>query len=429
MRVFEDISRLLDQEDALTAELEAALEGDGLDALDALTTRYLAVAEDLVKRMSAAVMTQLGGGLGEAEAQTLRDLRLRHSAQTERFAGFIKALQSISMPDDEAAAGDASEVADPEHPDAADLGRELEAALAGGPLEGREIIVLAVPDSHQAAYAIKTSQATAYNDRRWLCRQPRPTPWLPIVTTSFVPAEGSWADAMLGAGLLDRFSFDIEAGRKDTSAAAILERASKLDAKAAVAALASDRFDRLDRDWDAHIDEELAACRERFGVAPPRAPLLALASEGHPELALEQRLLQWQRQQGLEAPEAIGSHLTWFEPPGFPTALLLLPIARPADALAHVHWFGAGSQGNDSATMVALLRAWEHAYGATLVAHFGTILHFEVERPPMSLSAAWEPAFQQVTVAECTTVLSGVPLRDHAASLVGRKTWFLHERP
>lgn len=103
--------------------------------------------------------------------------------------------------------------------------------------------------------------------------------------------------------------------------------------------------------------------------------------------------------------------------------------AIAADILAHIHWFGAENLGSSSALLVALLRSWEARFRATLVGHFGTMLHFEVERPPTTMDGAWEIAFEQDTVAGYTLSASGVALRDHAQNLVDLGTWFLHERP
>jgi hypothetical protein len=78
---------------------------------------------------------------------------------------------------------------------------------------------------------------------------------------------------------------------------------------------------------------------------------------------------------------------------------------------------------------VALARRWNQQFGAELVAHYGTVLQFRVLRPPATLQQALRLAWEQQTVAECTTITRGVPLFEHARVLVGRDQWFLHERP
>jgi hypothetical protein len=78
---------------------------------------------------------------------------------------------------------------------------------------------------------------------------------------------------------------------------------------------------------------------------------------------------------------------------------------------------------------VAVLHHWSDRFGAELVAHYGTMLQFVVDRPPTTLDDAFIVAWQQELVAECTTVKPGVPVRHHARVLVGRERWFLHDRP
>lgn len=57
----------------------------------------------------------------------------------------------------------------------------------------------------------------------------------------------------------------------------------------------------------------------------------------------------------------------------------------------------------------------------------GTMLEFLVERPPRTLDEAWPLAGEHDLLA--TSTLSSRALRDHARALLGRRTWFLHDRP
>lgn len=79
--------------------------------------------------------------------------------------------------------------------------------------------------------------------------------------------------------------------------------------------------------------------------------------------------------------------------------------------------------------MITVLEYWRRAYGAELVANFGTMLEFVVARPPETLDAAWELAVQQDLIARSTLAGRGVTIRDHARTLISRPTWFLHNRP
>ncbi|WP_428268063.1 DUF4253 domain-containing protein [Haliangium sp.] len=70
-----------------------------------------------------------------------------------------------------------------------------------------------------------------------------------------------------------------------------------------------------------------------------------------------------------------------------------------------------------------------HSFGAEIVAHYGTMLQLIVSRRPDDIDDAWALAYAQQLVAECTTVLPGISLRDHARALMHADRWFLHQRP
>ena len=65
-----------------------------------------------------------------------------------------------------------------------------------------------------------------------------------------------------------------------------------------------------------------------------------------------------------------------------------------------------------------LLKKWHEQYEAELVCHFGTMLNFIVAKPPNTSESAFELAWEQMVIAECTIILPGVSLRDHARSLL-----------
>jgi hypothetical protein len=78
---------------------------------------------------------------------------------------------------------------------------------------------------------------------------------------------------------------------------------------------------------------------------------------------------------------------------------------------------------------IGFLKKWHQEYNAELVYHYGTMLQLNVGRRPTTPEAAFDLAWQQEALAECTTILPGVALRDHARSLLIVDRWFLHERP
>ena len=143
--------------------------------------------------------------------------------------------------------------------------------------------------------------------------------------------------------------------------------------------------------------------------------------------ALERFLLERERADGVVTTDD-GEHMVWFEPQGQPTAVVFLPTPHQHETLAHLSFRGAGRSG-EPAALVRVPRSWHERFGAELVAHYSTMLEFVVERPPTDLDAAFDLACEHDAIAPCTLVLPGVSLRQHARSLLGRTTWFLHERP
>jgi hypothetical protein len=104
-----------------------------------------------------------------------------------------------------------------------------------------------------------------------------------------------------------------------------------------------------------------------------------------------------------------------------------MPSERHWEAPSYINWFASTS--HSSQLVVALLREWNTKYGAELVAHHGTMLEFTASRLPSSPEEAFHLAWQQETIAPCTTILPGVSLRDHARAMLHTNRWFLHERP
>ncbi len=117
------------------------------------------------------------------------------------------------------------------------------------------------------------------------------------------------------------------------------------------------------------------------------------------------------------------SHL-WFTPTGQSCAVVLLPVATCWEATARVSYFGAWGDEHHAA-LVAVGREWADAYGAELVASWGTMLQWVAARPPTTFDAAWTLAGQQLAV--------GASLQcdrsDLAAALLHTDSWFLHYRP
>lgn len=185
-------------------------------------------------------------------------------------------------------------------------------------------------------------------------------------------------------------------------------------------------------DLEESLEYALAWTRERFGSTPPVDKLRTLIRQKVicSSYDLEKWLFDWELRH-FQFDEAIAvtdtSYLNWYEPDSPTAPLLLLPTEESWNALAYLHWFGACTAGTPVA--MGFLQQWHERYGAELVCHYGTMLQLTVSTRPSAPDEAFELAWQQEALAECTTILPGVPLRDHARSLLVVDRWFLHERP
>lgn len=243
-------------------------------------------------------------------------------------------------------------------------------------LRDRETATLAIPATNQCAFIVEIAAAealVAWEIGRDLIAE---TGRWPLVVTSW--GSGDWRTAFEEEDLFDRFPFTQVSSPLDVSPAAILRRAGLADAEAFLRQMMHGNPNLVDRP----VSDE-----------------------------------------GLRA----GRHLDWFEPQSMPVGLLFLPTPHGPDALAYLSWYA--TLGHDAANFIAVLRRWEATWGAELVAHYGTMLQFAVDRPPRDQQSAYLLAREQIAVAPCTTALPLVGVKAHANALVGRGSWFLHERP
>ncbi|MBF2096956.1 MAG: DUF4253 domain-containing protein [Gloeomargaritaceae cyanobacterium C42_A2020_066] len=172
--------------------------------------------------------------------------------------------------------------------------------------------------------------------------------------------------------------------------------------------------------------------QRRFGVTPAiEHPEDFLTSQHiHSHFGLERCFFEWERHNVADALALKTDDLTyldWFDAHADGLVLLLMPSPRSWEGSAYIHWFG--SESHSSQLTVAMLHHWHLRYGAELVAHYGTMLELITTRLPETPEEALQLAWEQETLAPCTTLLPGVCLRDHARSLLHTHRWFLHERP
>jgi hypothetical protein len=104
--------------------------------------------------------------------------------------------------------------------------------------------------------------------------------------------------------------------------------------------------------------------------------------------------------------------------------LALIPVTRPADAIARIGWLGATNY-LTPAELSTALRSWEDRYGAEVVGFGSDYLDLAVRNPPRSYPDALVAAAEQFAV--CPDNLSQNADDDtpdeYATSLVGTTTW------
>jgi len=308
--------------------------------------------------------------------------------------------------------------------------QELETMLTGFGYADKAVLELSVPEHDVQAFAIEIAgdeSITLWSAFRQSLEQTRR--W-PLLHACWGGPATPWAGTVENEDIFMRFPFASEAQREraDTSPAAIVAASEHATIEPVIATHATMMAETMLDE----LDYSLEATAQRCGDAPALDDVTAQLSAGEIDgyVALERWLLDWEIQHAA-ATYALKSeydgHRQWFEPEGQAHSLLLLPDMDGAAAPAFAHWYGAETVGTD--VVIAALRGWNGRYGAELVAHYGTMLHLNVARPPSTIEAAFDLALEQQAIAPCTTALPGVSLRDHARSLIGAETWFLHERP
>jgi len=184
-------------------------------------------------------------------------------------------------------------------------------------------------------------------------------------------------------------------------------------------------------DLEEDLERLLEGTRDRFGFAPDVGdPVNFLTTEKiYSKASLERWLFEWERKNcadALRVQDDELSYLEWFEQHSPSLVLLLMPSARHWEIPAYLNWFASNIA--SSQLIVALLREWHQKYGAELVSHHGTMLELITSRLPDTPEDAFHLAWQQETIAQCTTIPAGVSLRDHARAMLCTNCWFLHAR-
>jgi hypothetical protein len=235
-----------------------------------------------------------------------------------------------------------------------------------------------------------------------------------------------WDGKVSGESLFSRWFY----GEEDASAPGeVIEGARAISPEQGLAHWLGEAPDDWVADnWDSVVEEALESTREAYGDAPSPDEVLAL-DLGREEHRLERWLMDWENERGAPQTPPYERYLEEFEPPADdPVVVAVLPVGAPEETLAYASFYGAEGKGGHE-RLIPVLRAWRERFGAVLWANWGTMLQFEVERPPEDLDTCFALAREQAVIAPDTLRLPGVTLRDHARVLRGRRSWFLHNRP
>ena len=297
---------------------------------------------------------------------------------------------------------------------------DIAALLQGSFLAEREIQQLEIPESRECAFVISVPPDNALDAWTLMRSHLANTNRYPILT------EGWGSD-----DYFSRFYYKEEADDgmiPGTAPEAIIASISTANLEDFL-----ERREASTREFiEDLIDFSLEGTKERFGSCPDRSQVDRLIDNGtiQSTAALEKWLFDWEllnfrHEDAITASDT--SYLDWFEPNSSKVPLVLLPTENSWDALAYMHWFAACTAGTTVA--MSFLRMWHQKYQAELVGHYGTMLHLKVGRRPTTPEEAFELASQQEALAECTTILPGVSLREHARALLTVDRWFLHEKP
>lgn len=298
---------------------------------------------------------------------------------------------------------------------------EIRAALRNAGLGLRGWSSAPILGTDEVAYCFETGPDFAADWRRTHDEARKHGYVALVVTGEFTGPPAPLADR--GEDLFSRYFFEGAVWMpKDTSPRAILERAARLSFEDAAEALREYRYDEEDFDAEELVDLHLDATHARFGTSPAPEQILQLYPESEAELEVALRLWEQGRNQ---RPDADPQFQDWYE--SEPLFLLLVPGSSTWDSLAYVPFYGAERVPPE--IFISIGRAWERRHQAHLVCNFGTMLNCIVDRPPTTWEEAWPLALAHEQLANCTLAPLGFTMRHYAADMIGRRRWFLHERP
>ena len=313
---------------------------------------------------------------------------------------------------------------------------ELAKILQSTILKDSNIASLAIPESQQLAFAIEVPRSQMLDCWRLLRSLVDTTCRYPIISDFTFASTGSWYKDLVEENFFSRFYYEEEQQNGSLTSVApesIVDAAKSLNGEEVIKRRIKE-YDRIaDEGWresDWYL-QDLEVTQRNFSVSPNPEEAEAALNSGEiiTEIDFERWLFAWElenvpNEQLLTAPDL--TYLEWYDLTSAEMIpMLLLPTQVSWNTLAYLHFYGA----INSAEEIAILKYWHDRYGAELIAHYGTMLHFFVNRKPQTLMEAFELASEHYEFAFATFILPGVSIREHARALLHIDRWFLHERP
>ena len=316
----------------------------------------------------------------------------------------------------------------------------LRDVLMGTPLEHHNVAELDIPETSENALAIEVNHQNALDSWQLFRSKVDVTKRWPVLIAcwnsgSYSRSENSetmsWYHVLRDEEIFDRFPFECEHrdSRKTVAPESIIAGSYTVDLEQELAELAPWSDEDLLNVINYFIDDT----NKKYGQSPHIEDFHDFIQQQNINNIrdLERWFLDWEvahfRENATSVSENELGYIKWFEPKDEIMALFLLPTTKCWEVLAYISWYGA--ECCNSELVIALLRYWHQKYGAELVAHYGTMLQLITQTRPKTVDDAFQLAWEQETIAPCTTLLPGVALRDHVKALLHTNRWFLHERP
>lgn len=303
------------------------------------------------------------------------------------------------------------------------LNEEVEIAetLAGGMLEGRRVEELhfggppaLAPEpapAHERVYVVACDASEIDSAWRAAAAVVDETGRWPIATVSL--GDEPLASSLWGSiGSIDSLPEPLSEPALDDRVGAIVEQRDSV-------------FTMDDNELQHHLNRT----SDRVGRAPSVDDVREALGPAIGDIELNRWLFDWELEQlDGQLGSYSDSHLMPYRPASGAAGVVLLPVAEPWKAAALMGFYGVDSVVTDE-VYISLLHRWNRRWHAAVTTHFGTLLDFQVGNPPTTAQDLLALSIEQAVLAQCTTLLPGVSIRDHARALADRSSWHLHERP